>query len=149
MASQKFNVGIIIALIASGILLTITATGLLTGSQTVPVSGTISTVNVGVYTDAACSQNCTNLNLGTVLPGDSVEQIIYIKNTGTTTVTLSMTVNNWNPTNANSYLSLTWNRENTILAPEESIQATLTLTSTEEANNLSSFGCALTFTGIT
>ena len=147
MGLQKFSIGLIIAFIASGIIITTITTGLLTGSQIVPLSGTITTVNVGVYKDIGCTTNCTTLNVGTILSGETSEQIVYIKNTGTTPVTISMNVNNWNPTNANSYLSLSWNREDTILDPAETIQATLTLTTTENADDLSSFGCDLTFIG--
>ena len=136
---------IIIAIVAT--LLTLTTTGLLIANQTVPLTGTITTVNVGVYLDAEGTQNCTSLNFGSLNPGDTATQIVYIKNTGTAPVTLSMTANNWNPTSSSSYLTLSWNRQNTILNAQESIQATLTLTSTANADDLSSFGCDLTFTG--
>ena len=128
-------------------ILTLTTTGLLISNQTVPITGTITTVNVGVYLDNNCTQNCTSINFGPLTPGETAEQIVYIKNTGTAPITLTMTVNNWTPANANSYLTLSWNRQNTILNTGESIQATLTLTATSDADNLTSFGCALTFTG--
>jgi hypothetical protein len=119
----------------------------LSANQTVPLSGTISAVNVGVYSDSACTQNLTSLNAGTLSPGGTITQTVYIKNTGNVQETLSMTVNNWNPANANTYLTLTWNQQNTALNAGQSIQATLTLTAASNTGTLTNFGCSITFTG--
>ena len=125
MSFKKIPIKITTLIALAATLLTLTTTGLLIANQTVPLSGTITTINVGVYLDNDCTQNCTSLNLGSIYPGDTVNQTVYIKNTGTTSVILSMTANNWNPTSASSYLTLSWNRENSILNPGESIQAIL------------------------
>ena len=135
----------IIAITAT--ILTLTTTGLLISNQTVPLTGTITSVNVGVYLDAEGTQNCTSLNIGALDPGNTTTQTVYIKNTGTNPVTLTMTVDNWNPTSASSYLTLSWNKQNTNLNPGESTPATLTLTATTNTDNLSNFGCSVTFTG--
>ena len=148
MAFQKLGSRAIIAIVAAGIFLTVTAFAALSANQTIPLDGTITAVNLGVYSDSACTQNCTSLSAGTLNPGDSFTKTVYIKNTGNVPETLTMTVNNWNPTSASSYLTLTWNRQSTILNAGQSIDATLTLTAASNTGNLTSFSCSITITGI-
>lgn len=147
MAFRKVSRFAIIGIVIAGILLTATSYALLNAFRTVPLSGTISAVNLGVYSDSSCTQNCTSLNVGTVSPGGTATQTIYIKNTGTVPETLYMTVSNWNPTGANSSLSLSWNRQNSVLSAGYTIQATLTLTVASTVGNLTNFSCDITFTG--
>lgn len=127
--------------------MTIATSGLLSSSQTVPYSGTITAVNLAIYSDSGLTQNCTSINTGTVNPGGTATQTIYVKNTGTAPETLTMAVNNWNPTNAGSSLTLSWDRQNYVLSAGQSIQATLTLTVASNTGSLTTFSCSATFTG--
>ncbi len=146
---QKLSAGTIIAIAITALFLTFLTSGVLLSSQTVPSGGTITAVNVGVYSDSLCTQNCTSINWGSIAPGNSATTTIYVKNTGNLPITLSMTVGvgSWVPTNANSYLSVTWNRENTPLSANASIAATLTLTATANAGNITSFSFNVIVTG--
>ena len=136
-----------IAISITAILLITTTLAALSASRDVTLSGTLTAVNVEVYSDSACTQPCTTLNVGTVNPGSSVTQIIYIKNTGTVPVTLSMAINNWNPANAGSYLTLSWDRPNYILDVGAPVQATLTLTAASNTGTLTTFSVGVTITG--
>jgi hypothetical protein len=147
MELRKLSKGAIIALAITGILLTVTTAALLSASQTVPLSGTINAVNLGVYSDSACTQTCTALTVGNLNPGGTTTQTVYIKNTGNVPETLTMTPNNWNPTNANSSLTFTWNRQNTVLNAGVSTQATLTLTAASNTGSLTNFSFNVIFTG--
>jgi hypothetical protein len=148
---QKLRSGKIIAavitLILTGTVLAISTSGLLSASQSVPYNGTISAVNLAIYSDNGLTQNCTSLNIGTVNPGGTSTQTIYIKNTGTVPETLTMAVNNWNPASASSSLTLSWDKQNYILNAGQSIQATLTLTVSANTGSLITFSCSVTFTG--
>src|SRR5665811_391198 len=95
--------------------LILTTAAILTNSQTVPLTGTINAVNLGVYSDSACTQTATTLTAGTLNPGATTTQTIYIKNTGNIAETLTMTTGNWVPSGAGSSLTLTWNKQNTVL----------------------------------
>ena len=106
----------VIALIITALALTITTAALLSASQTVPLSGTINAVNLGVYSDSGCTQTVTALTVGTLNPGGTATQNVYVKNTGNVPETLTMTTNNWTPSGADSSITFTWNRENTVLA---------------------------------
>jgi len=127
--------------------MTLLTTGLLMSSQTLQSSGTVTTVNVGVYSDSSCTQNLTSINWGTIYPGNSTTRIIYVKNIGSLPVTLTMTTESWAPSNANTYISLSWNREGTVLTAGQSTTATLTLSATPDAANITSFSCNIVITG--
>ncbi len=137
----------VIALALTALALTLTTAAVLSNNQTVPLNGTINAVNLGVYNDSACTQTATSLNVGTLNPGATATQTIYIKNTGNVPETLTMTTTNWTPSGASSSLTLTWNRQNTVLAAGASIQATLTLTAAANTGSLTTFSCDVTLTG--
>ena len=147
MEFQKLSKVAVIALTIAGLFLTVTTAALLSTNQTVPLNGTINAVNLGVYSDSACTQTVTALNVGALNPGATATQTVYIKNTGNVAETLTLTTNNWNPTNATSSLSLTWNQQNTVLNAGQSMQATLTLTAASNTGSLTTFSCDVTLTG--
>ena len=147
MAMRKLSIGATIAIAATGLFLTLVAAGVLTSSQTVQSSGTVTTVNVGVYSDIGCTQNYTSIDWGTLSPGNSTTRTISVKNTGTVPVTLSMTTPSWVPLNANTYLTVAWNRENSVLSAGSSVSATLTLTASASAGNITTFNFNIVITG--
>ncbi len=87
----------IIALTITALALTLTTAAILSANQTVPLTGTINAVNLGVYSDSACTQTATALTAGTLNPGATTTQTVYIKNTGNIPETLTMTTTNWTP----------------------------------------------------
>jgi hypothetical protein len=104
-------------------LLSISTLGLLTISQTISSSGTITAVNVGVFSDSQCTQPLSSISWGTISPDSSVSSTIYLKNTGNVPLTLNMTTSSWNPTIAGNSITITWNRENTLLGADQSTPA--------------------------
>ena len=144
----QISLSIIIAIIATGILLTATTIGLLSVTEEVSFEGTITTLNVGLFLDQQCTQNCDSMSWGGIYIGESASKTIYVKNTGDATVELSMSMTNWIPESANGPISMIWNRENYILDPNETIQATLTLTISENTIDISNFGYKMLITGV-
>ncbi len=69
-------------------------------SQSIPTSGMIIGIGVGVYADSACSQNLTGISWGIAAPGESVNRTVYVKNTGNAQITLRMLTSGWNPSAA-------------------------------------------------
>jgi len=147
MAINKLGTGAIVAISIIGVLLTVTTLAALNASQSVPLNGTIAGVNVGVYTDSGCTIPCTAISAGTLNPGGTFTQNVWIKNTGTVSETLTMLADTWNPANANSSLTLTWNRQNYVLSSGANVQATLTLTAAANTGTLTTFSCSVTITG--
>jgi hypothetical protein len=152
MEFQRLPKFAVIAIAIVGIFLTATTAAVLSTNQTLTLNGTmnngtIDTINLGVYSDSACTQTVTTLTVGTISPGGTATQTVYVKNTGNIPETLTMAATNWSPANANTYLTLTWNRQNTVLNAGTSIQATLTLTAAANTGSLTTFSCDVTLTG--
>lgn len=101
---------------------------LLQSSRTIPSHGTISGVNVNVYQDSNCTQPLTSVDWGTLDNGSSAIKTVYVRNEGTANMTLSLGNNTWVPSNATDYLTLSWDRENYVLANGASVGANLNLT---------------------
>jgi hypothetical protein len=144
---KKIPVTAVIALTIAALALTLTTAAVLSANKNVPLNGAISAVNLGVYSDSECTQTATALNVGNLSPGGTATQTVYIKNTGNIPETLTMTTNNWAPSGASSLLTLTWNRQNTVLNAGASTQATLTLTVAANTGSLTTFSCDVTLTG--
>jgi len=142
----KPSTGLIIALAATGLFLSLVTAGII-ATQTVASNGTITTVNVGAYSNSDCTENCTSISWESLYPGNSTSQIIYVKNTGTVPITLSMTADSWEPTDADDYLTLTWNPEYETLNPGQSTPATLTLSAASDTGDLTTFNFNIIITG--
>jgi hypothetical protein len=146
MAIPKLSTGAIIALAATSVFLTLVTAGII-ATQTVSSNGTVTTVGVGVYSDVACSQNCTSISWGTLHPGDTVNQTVYVKNTGTNQITLSMTSENWVPVGSDAYLTLTWDQEGTVLDADDFVLATLYLSVDSDTGGLTDFSFNIVIAG--
>ena len=147
MRTPKLNAAALIAITAVATLLTVTTAGLLSVNQAVPSSGTITALNVGVYSDSACTQELTSVDWGTVSPGETVTRTIYIKNTGNSPVTLTMTKTNWNPSTADGPIAIAWDIENWWLNPDEIFTATLTLSVSSSISGITDFSVEIVITG--
>ena len=147
MSSRKISVGALITIIATAIFSIVTTAGLLTTNQMVQSSGIISSVNLGVYQEYACTNNLTSVYWGTLSPGDTMTRTIYLKNIGTDPLTITMTPTNWNPTSANGPITLTWNRESNTLNAGEVATATLTLSVSPSISGITTFDMDIMITG--
>ncbi len=137
----------VIAIALAGFLLTLLASGTLVASKTISSSGVIATANLGVYTDSACTQPLTSIDWGVVSPGGSVTKTFYVKNVGSTQLTLSMSGGSWNPTSAGGALTLTWNRQGTVLASNQVSAATVTLSASSSVTGITTFSGNVVISG--
>ncbi|MEM3378376.1 MAG: hypothetical protein QXV09_07245 [Candidatus Bathyarchaeia archaeon] len=147
MSLTKLSTKTILLIITTGIILTATTAGVLTVTRPIPATGTISTINLEAYSDAACSQPLTSIEWGTISPGATVTKTIYLKNTGNVPMTVSMTTNNWSPTNANGPITITWDRESATLPAGQSIAAVITLRVSSSISGITSFSVNIVITG--
>lgn len=96
-------------------------------SLTIPNSGNISMLSL--YLDSECTQRVSAIDWGSDLAPDSVAtKNFWIKNWGKQEVFVTMYATDWNPVNANDYMSLAWNREGDSLSGGMTLSVTLTLT---------------------
>jgi hypothetical protein len=113
----------------------------------IPSTGMVSAVNVEVYSDGSCTQNLTSIDWGSVYPGGSVSRMVYVKNTGNVPLTLSLTTASWNPISAAGQISVTWDKDNTVLNAGQSTAATLTLSVSQSISGVISFSVKVVITG--
>jgi hypothetical protein len=91
--------------------------------------------------------NASSVNWGIVDPGSSVNRTIYVKNAGNTAEVLSFATNNWFPTAASNYVSVTWNLQDSVLAPGQVATANLCLTVSSSIVDITDFSGNLIISG--
>ena len=143
----KISTHVFIALTVVALLLSLTTLGLLTMSQTITSSGAITSINVAVFSDSACTTPVNALSWGIVSPGTSVSRTVYVKNTGNIPLTLNMHTASWGPSGANNSISLTWNKDNAQLNADQSTAADLTLTVASSISGISNFSVNIIISG--
>jgi hypothetical protein len=144
---SKLRLSLVLILITLSSIGAIVISGLLTTKQTVTSTGTITnSLTLGIYSDSACTIPITSIAWGTLDPGGSVTKTIYVKNLGTLSATLHCALSNWSPADAPNHITITWNKENIILAPVASTQATLTLNVKSDIQNITTFNVEIDIT---
>jgi hypothetical protein len=81
------------------------------------------------------------------MAGGSTTQTIYVKNTGTGTITLGLSTTGWTPTQASSYITVSWDKQGTQLTAGQSTQATITITVSPSITNITNFGNTISVLG--
>ena len=153
MVNTKLPTGTLISLVATSFFfLVLTSSTLISAvvisTQSINSDGTITSMNVEIFNKVESTEACTNINWGTLTPGESTNQTVYIKNSGNKQLTLFLTVENWTPTNASSHLTLTWDKESTKLDPDQVTMATLILSADLEITSIDNFAFDIIITGI-
>jgi len=125
----------------------VAVTGILTTSRTIGSSGTVKAINVEVYWDSACTDVVSEIDWGTIEPGEPVTNTVYVKNTGNTAMTLSMTYSGWNPAEAGDYITLSWDKEGATVNSDAVATAVLTLSVSESISGIESFSVNIVIEG--
>lgn len=147
MATQRVSTVVIVAITLAGMLLTVTAASVISVNEALPTRGTISAINVGIYSDSACSQKLAFIDWGNISRGETINKTIYIKSTGHSQLMLKMTKINWDPSEANGPITLTWNREGTNINDGQSVQAVITLSVSSSISGITDFSVDIVITG--
>ena len=146
MVIQKSSAIILLTCIATA-LSGFFAYAVLVGNKTIPNNGHVKAVGVGVYWENSCINDVDSIGWGYLDPGTSHDVTVYVRNEGTVPMTLSMSVNNWNPSSASTYITVSWNREGQSLDPDDVLTATITLSVSQATTDLSSFSFDITIVG--
>jgi len=140
----------LVMLIMIGAIMSVSTLGSLVATQSVSNSGSITiapSVQLGVYSDSGCTVALSSISWGTLNPGATLTQTIYVKNQGNVAVTLSMSVDSWTPSSASTYLTLTWNLDGFTLPAGNSVQAVLSLTVSSSITGITTFSFNLNIAG--
>ena len=143
----RLNYGILLLTISVAIVSGLAVSGLLTASVTLSSTGSVKGINVEVYWDAGCTQVVSSVDWGTPEPGDSDVETVYIRNSGTAPMTLSMSCSGWSPVEAGNYLTLSWDREGAILDAGAVVPAVLTLTVSDTVSGITDFSFNIVIEG--
>ena len=136
------------AVLAVGTVAAFVAFGVVSNSRSIQSFGSVKAVNVGVYWDSGCTNVTSTVNWGMLSPGDSKNVTLYVRNDGNVAVKLSLTVQNWNPSNASNYMGLAWNREGQILGSGSVVAATLTLSVSSGISGITNFSFDIVITSV-
>jgi uncharacterized membrane protein len=121
--------------------------GLLSAVATIGSSGVVATAGLKVYQEAACQNELTSIDWGTLIPGQTYSRTVYLKNTGTVTLTLSMNTSGWTPSNAQQYITVSWNLEGAQINPSTVLTVTLTLTVNSNIQGVTGFSFNINING--
>lgn len=141
------TVFVVAGILVAFILLNGTVMGTLLGQVTLPNLGTVKAMGVGVYWDSGCSNSVTSVNWGTVAPGSTNDVTVYVKNEGNAAETLSSTAENWNPSTASMYMSLTWDYGGQVIDVGEVVEVTLSLSVSDTIEGITSFSFDIVIVG--
>jgi len=108
-------------------------------NRTISNAGSVKAVGVGVYWDQACSSSVSSIDWGILEQGSNVSRTVYIRNEGNAVAKLTVTASNWNPSNASSYMSLSWDYGGQTLSVGEVIQVKFTLSVSADITGITNF----------
>ncbi|MEM3054657.1 MAG: hypothetical protein QXM52_02995 [Candidatus Bathyarchaeia archaeon] len=145
MAMQKLTMGTFLTIAIIGMV--ITAAGAFVATRTISNVGSLKSVGVDVYWDSSCTNPVSSIDWGEMVPGSSKQFTIYIKNNGNVPLRLSMTVSNWNPPSASTYMNLSWNCEGYVLGAGSVVSAVITLSVSSSITEITNFSFDITIAG--
>ena len=96
-------------------------------------------VTVGVYEEAECTTEVSSINWGDLEPGASNNITVYIKNLGTSETTLYLSTQNWSPSEAQNYLSIDWDYDDSPLDSDAILPVQLTITVSTDITDIDTF----------
>jgi hypothetical protein len=131
---------VIVSAIAISLLVgSIVTYGVMQYSRKISNTVTLKTVGINVFQNANLTTPVTSINWGMLEPGQTKNSTVYLQSTSNVPISLSMYVANWVPTNASSFLSLSWNYKGQAIAPSASIPATFSLAVNASISGITSF----------
>ena len=96
-------------------------------------------IDIECFSDSQCLNLISNVEWGDINVGGSVSRMVWVKNSGEADTYLTLTTENWNPTNAGDYLSLDWDYNGNPLEPDSIRQIVLTLNVSPSIQGINAF----------
>lgn len=111
----------------------------LSASRTISSLGTMKAVDVEVYWDSGCTDTVSAINWAIIEPGYSGTKTIHVKNTGNAPLTLNMICSDWTPAEAETHITLSWNKEDIVIPPGVVLDTVLTLSVSAAISGITDF----------
>ncbi len=111
-----------------------------------PISstGTVKTVGCEVYGNEDLTSVIGAIQWATLSPGDYSTVTIWVKNTGTVPVVLSLESSNFVPAAAQTYLSVTWDYNGAQIAPGAVDEIVMKLSASAQTTGITQFAIDIT-----
>jgi hypothetical protein len=138
MGVMKTNTILIIAAVASVLVASPYVFGLLT-QNTLNTSGVMADVDLGVYSNSACTAPLATINWGMCYVEENTTVTVYLRNEGSVASTLTVLTDNWTPSSAEACYLLYANCDGQTLAPNAVFTATFTLYPLTTASQFDTF----------
>lgn len=116
-------------------------------NTTISNVGEVKGIGVGIYWDQNCATEVSSINWGIIEPGSSKNVTVYIRNEGNSVASLTMSVSNWNPSNASDYIDLSWNYQGQVINVSEVLEVAFTLIISSEIQGITSFSFDIVIVG--
>lgn len=104
-------------------------------------------IEIDVFRDEGCTQPLSSVQWGSVEQGSSVSRVVYVKNNGETSVGLSLLAENWSPSVAANYLSLSWDYDGEALGDGAVMRVALTLSVDSSVSGIGDFSFDIVIIG--
>jgi uncharacterized repeat protein (TIGR01451 family) len=134
-------VGLCFALLAVGVFAAVSYSKIINSTGSITAIG-----NVAIYSDSTGQSSLNQITWGNINPGESSTFTIYVKNTGNTPMTFTITTSNFIPVTMAQYMTLTWNYNGSIVNAGNLQRMDLTLATVNNAP-AGSFSCNVIITG--
>ena len=107
----------------------------------IPSMGRVFIVSLGVdvFWDLECSSQVSEVDWGTLGPGDSRNVSVYVKNTGNKALILSFNTTEWAPAIVEAYIAVTWDAEDALLSLGYVLPADIILSVSTGISGISDF----------
>lgn len=89
--------------------------------------GTVKTLTVEAYWDAACQNEVETISWDVLEPGETVNITLYLKNASNVPINLGINLTDWKPVEFSDYMTFFYEYDGGTLIPSEVIQVTLML----------------------
>jgi len=99
--------------------------------------------SIDVYWDDRCMNLVESIDWGMLLPGETKNVTIYVRNEGESETVLALNVYDWNPVDASNYLTVEWNNTGDTVEPGQIVAVALILTVDSEVNGITDFSVTI------
>jgi hypothetical protein len=113
---------------------------------TISTHGNIKAVGVAFYSDSSGVTLVSQINWGTIEPGQTVNVTLFMKSTSNVAVFVSMAVGNFNPPSGSNYMACTWNYSG-VLSPGQLVPVVFTLVVSNTITGITSFSFDISVVG--
>lgn len=107
----------------------------------------VNAINLGVYWDPEGTNKVTEIDWELFDPGQSKDTLVYVKNEGNAEMTLTLSTQDWDPSESTNYMTLSWNYTGSKIQVDEVIPVTLTLSVASNVAGIGDFTFTIVITG--